>query len=240
MLSGRGLTASSQAPYPSSRRKRQDSLTSLLLLFPRHPLRWAAVGALFPPFSGPASLQQVLVPILALGGGAGGYGVTFFCVLRLELLCSFPPWPVRVQAKNDPLQMWILPQVGVQRALVEAAQGHGVAPHLPVQGAEAHKVDGSLEHRHPIQGRVAGEPEGHAFVAAHRVSLEAGAVQVVGTALAGEHRLAAAVPAHEHAVVMKAILVQKASFDEAPDDLGGDASLLKIGKHPPLIRMGDG
>ena len=35
-----------------ARRKRQDSLTSLLLLFPRHPLRWAAVGALFPPFSG--------------------------------------------------------------------------------------------------------------------------------------------------------------------------------------------
>ena len=54
-LSGSGLTASSQAPYPSSRRKRQDSLTSLLLLFPRHPLRWAAVGALFPPFSGPAA-----------------------------------------------------------------------------------------------------------------------------------------------------------------------------------------
>ena len=43
-------------------------------------------------------------------------------VLRLELLCGFPPWPVRVQAKNDPLQMWILPQVGVQRALVQAAQ----------------------------------------------------------------------------------------------------------------------
>ena len=126
-LSGSGLTASSQAPYPSSRRKRQDSLTSLLLLFPRHPLRWAAVGALFPPFSGPASLQQVLVPILALGGGAGGYGVAFFCVLRLELLCSFPPWPVRIQTQDDPLQMGIFPQVGVQGALVESAEGHGVA-----------------------------------------------------------------------------------------------------------------
>ena len=28
--------------------------------------------------------------------------------------------------------------------------------------------------------------------------------------------------------------------DKATDDLGGDASLLKIGKHPPLICMGDG
>ena len=149
-------------------------------------------------------------------------------------------WPVRVQAKNDPLQVWILPQVGVQRALVQAAQSHGVAPHLPVQGAEAHEVDGCLEYRHPIQSRVAGEAEGHAFIAAHCVPLEAGAVQVIGAALAGEHRPAAGLPAHEHAVVVQAVLIQKASFDEAPDDLGGDASLLKIGKHPPLIRMGDG
>ena len=41
--------------------------------------------------------------------------------------------------------------------------------------------------------------------------LEAGAVQVTGAAFAGEHRLAAAVPAHEHAVVVQAVLVQKAS-----------------------------
>ena len=124
--------------------------------------------------------------------------------------------------------------------MVQAAQSHGVAPHLPVEGAEAHEVDGGLEYRHPIQSRVAGEAEGHVLVAAYRITLETGAVQVIGAALAGEHRLTAGLPAHEHAVVMKAILVQKASFDEAPDDLGGDASLLKIGKHPPLIRMGDG
>ena len=40
--------------------------------------------------------------------------------------------------------------------------------------------------------------------------------------------------------MVQAVLVQKASFDEAPDHLGGDASLLKIGKHPPLVCVGDG
>jgi len=48
------------------------------------------------------------------------------------------------------------------------------------------------------------------------------------------------VPAHEHAVVMQAVLIQQAGLDEAPDHLGGDASLLKIGKHPPLVLVGDG
>ncbi len=44
----------------------------------------------------------------------------------------------------------------------------------------------------------------------------------------------------DHAVVVQAVLIQQAGFDEAPDHLGGDASLLKIGKHPPLVRVGDG
>ncbi len=109
-----------------------------------------------------------------------------------------------------------------------------------VQGAEAHQVDGCLEHRHPVQGRVAGEAEGHAFVAAHRVRLEAGAVQVIGAALAGEHRLAASIPANKDAVVVQAVLIEQAGVDEAPDDLGGDAPLLKIGEHPPLVPVGDG
>ena len=72
------------------------------------------------------------------------------------------------------------------------------------------------------------------------IPLEAGAVQVIGAALAGEYRLAAAIPAHEHAVVVQAVLIQQTGLDEAPDHLGGDASLLKIGKHPPLVMMGDG
>ena len=187
-----------------------------------------------------ASLLQVSIPVLPLGGRPSGHRIALLPILRLELLCGLPAWAVIVQTQDDPLQVRILPQVGVQRALVQAAQGHSIAGDRPVQGAEAHQVDGGLEHRHPIQGRVAGQPEGHALVAAHRIPLEAGAVQVIGAALAGEHRLTANLPAHEDAVVVQAVLVEQAGVDEAPDHLGGDASLLKIGKHPPLIRVGDG
>jgi len=38
------IIASSQALYPSPRRKRQGSLTALLLLSPCDPLRWARMG----------------------------------------------------------------------------------------------------------------------------------------------------------------------------------------------------
>ena len=196
--------------------------------------------SLIPPFPGPAALLQVLVPVLPVGGRPGGYGVALLGVLLPELLCGLLSRPVRVQAQNNLFQMRVLPQVGVQRPLIQSTQGHGVAGDRPVQGAEAHQVDGGLEHRHPIQGGVTGEPEGHALVAAGGVPLEAGAAQVVGTALAGEYRLASAVPAHKYTVVMQAVLVQQAGLDEAPDHLGADASLLKIGKHPPLVLVGDG
>ena len=43
-LEAKPFTSSVQAPYPSPRRKRQDSLTPLSLLSPRDPLRWARVG----------------------------------------------------------------------------------------------------------------------------------------------------------------------------------------------------
>ena len=185
-------------------------------------------------------MLQKLVPVLPVGGRPGGYGVALLGVLLPELLCGLLSRPVRVQAQDNLFQMRVLPQVGVQRPLVQSAQGHGVAGDRPVQGAEAHQVDRGLEHRHPIQGGVAGEPEGYAFVAAGGIPLEAGAAQVIGAALAGEYRLAATVPAHEHAVVMQAVLVQQAGLDKAPDHLGGNASLLKIGKHPPLILVGYG
>ena len=60
---------------------------------------------------------------------------------------------------------------------MKTAQGHDVAGHLGVEGAKAHQVDGGLEHRHPVQGRVAGQGKSHAFVAASNVPLEAGAVE---------------------------------------------------------------
>ena len=40
--------------------------------------------------------------------------------------------------------------------------------------------------------------------------------------------------------MVQAVLIEQAGVDKATDDLGGDASLLKIGKHSPLICMGDG
>jgi len=40
-----GIAASSQAPYLSSRRKRQASLIPPLLLSPQNPLRWAFAGS---------------------------------------------------------------------------------------------------------------------------------------------------------------------------------------------------
>ena len=155
-----------------------------------------------------------------MGGRPGGYGVALLGVLLLELLCGLLSRPVRVQAQNNLFQMEILTQVSVQRPLVQSAQGYGVAGDRPVQGAEAHEVDGSLEHRHPIQGRVAEEPEGHALVAAGGVPLKTGAAQVVGAALAGEYRLSAAVSANKYTVVMQAVLVQQAGLDKAPDYLG--------------------
>lgn len=91
---------------------------------------------LTPPFSVLFALLKVLVPVFALGGRSGRHCVAFLSVLRPELRPGLMSWSVRVQAQDDPLQVGILPQVGVQRALAEAAQGHGIAPYLPVQGAE--------------------------------------------------------------------------------------------------------
>ena len=39
---------------------------------------------------------------------------------------------------------------------------------------------------------------------------------------------------------VQAVLVEQAGVDEAPDHLGGDTSLLKIGKYPAMIPVGDG
>ena len=100
---------------------------------------------LIPPFSGSVSLLQVFIPILSQGGSASRYGVAFFCILCLKLLCSFLPWFIRVQAQDNPFQVRILSQIGVQWALVQAAQSHGIACDRPVQGAEAHQVDGGFE-----------------------------------------------------------------------------------------------
>lgn len=63
-------------------------------------------------------------------------------------------------------------EIRFQGTVMQAAEGHGIG--LAVEREPAHEVDGGLEHRHPIQGGVAGQAEGHAFVAANGVPLEAG------------------------------------------------------------------
>ena len=84
----------------------------------------------------------------------------------------------------------MLLQVGFQRAVMEAAQGYGVAPQGTVEGAEAHEVDGRFEHIHPIHVRAAGQAECDGFLAAGDIPLKAGAVQIIGAALVGKHGLA--------------------------------------------------
>ena len=51
------FNASSQTSYRSPRRKRQGSFTSLLVLSPHNPLRWACAG---PPFRGCAPFGAFL------------------------------------------------------------------------------------------------------------------------------------------------------------------------------------
>ena len=119
----------------------------------------------------------------------------------------------------------MLPQVGIQYAAMQAAKGDDIAADLPVQGAEAHQVDGGLEDRHPIQSRVTGQAEGHILVAAGNVSFETSTVQVESPSFAGEFGFYAAVSADENAVVMLCVLIQQASLDKVSNHLGGDASL---------------
>ena len=109
-----------------------------------------------------------------------------------------------------------------------------------MEGTEAHQVDGGLEHHHPGDGGVAGDGEGHAFVAAQHVPLEAGAVLVIGATLAGEPGDALAVPAHEHAVVVLLVLIEQAGVEEHPDHLGGDAPLAQVAEHTAVIPVGRG
>ena len=73
---------------------------------------------LIPPFSGPASLLQVSIPVLPLGGRPGGHRIALLPILRLELLCGLPAWAVIVQTQDDPLQVRILPQARVPVAIV--------------------------------------------------------------------------------------------------------------------------
>ena len=107
----------------------------------------------------------------------------------------------------------MLPQIGCQRTVVEAAKRHRVSTQIAVQRAVAHQVNGGFKYEHRIAvGRVwQAEPDG--LVAAGDVTLEAAAL-VIGPALVGEDGFAGLVIAHEHAVVVLSILIQQTTGDE--------------------------
>ena len=193
-----------------------------------------------PPFPGRPALLEILVPILPAGRDAGGHLQAPALVHRPQLFRGLPARAVVVQAQHHMVQVGVVLQVAVQGSGVQAAQGHGVGHRLPVEGAEAHQVYGGLKDQHPGDGGVAGDGEGHAFVAAQHVPLEAGAVLVVGAAFAGKFGLTIAIPAHEHGVVVLLVLVQQAGVEERPDDLGGDAPLAQVAEHTAVVPIGRG
>ena len=157
----------------------------------------------------------------ALGRSAGGHLQPTALILRPQLLRGDPARIICVQAQHHMAQVGIVPQVGVQPSLIEPTQGHSVGSHLPMEGAEAHQVDGGFEYQHPGDGRIAGDGKGDAFVAAQHIPFEADAVLVVGTSFAGEPGLAGVVSPHEHAVVVFLVLIDQTGIEEGPDHLGG-------------------
>ena len=81
------------------------------------------------------------------------------------------------------------------------------------------------------------EGEACVFVAAGCVSLEAGAVQIIGTTQPRVLCLSGFIPADEDAVMMYRILIQQPSIQKLSDHLGSDAPLTEIGEDPSVIRI---
>lgn len=78
---------------------------------------------------------------------------------------------------------------------------------------------------HGIATGVVWQAEPDGFVAAGDIALEAVAALVIGPALVGEDGFAGFAIAHEHAVVVLCILIQQATGNKRPDDLGCNAAL---------------
>ena len=81
------------------------------------------------------------------------------------------------------------------------------------------------------------EGEACVFVAAGCVSLEAGAVQIIGTTQPRVLCLSGFIPADEDAVMMYRILIQQTGIQKLSDHLGSDTSLTEIGEDPAVIRI---
>ena len=175
--------------------------------------------AVFPPPLLAAPPKQVLVPVLALGGNLNGHGIASWVYSSR----NFSAAPVQAHPRpgtGRSASGGDFPAGSCPAAPGTTRTGNGVAPHLPVQGAEAHQVDGSLENCYMIQARVAGQAEGDVLIATSNISFEPRAIPVIGAALAGEHRSSRPVPPHKHAVVVFGVLVQQSCLDKSPDHPG--------------------
>ena len=150
---------------------------------------------------------QMFVPIFALYRDDIRHGIALRCVLPVHPLRRLPVRSIRVQAQNDPPQMGVLLQVGVQRPLIQAVQCDCVAPHFRVQREKAHKVNGRFEHRYPVQTGRAEKRESGELVASGDPSFETGAVPIAGAAFTSGHRLAGFVSADKDTVVIPGFFI---------------------------------
>lgn len=153
-------------------------------------------------------------------------GIPLLCVLLPHPFRCRLPRSVRIQAQINLLQVRIVPEVGIQRAVVETAKGHGAVFHAAVEGAVAHQVYRGFKHEYPELFGRAGEAESSILIAAGDTAPKRRAVLVIGPPHCGEYRLTGTVFSDKNAVMVCCLLVQQSSGYEIPNDLGRNAPLL--------------
>ena len=120
---------------------------------------------------------------------------------------------------------------------MQAAQRNGVSCQLPMKRHVAHEVDGTLKNADMSFRRITRKRKRNAFVAAFDVALKPGTTLIVCPAFESEYRRIFGILAHENAVMMIRILVEKLGVNESRDHLMADASFPQIRIHPFLIGM---
>ena len=93
--------------------------------------------------------MQILIPVLAAAGFLHGHGIAQGCVFVLELPNGFLPRLVRVQTQRNTADLRMRLQIGLQCAVIKAAEGQRVRC-VPVECEIAHQVDRCLEYENLI------------------------------------------------------------------------------------------
>lgn len=117
------------------------------------------------------------------------------------------PWLIHIQAKNDPLDLGIVPKIGPQGAIIQTAQGDCIAA-ASVEGVITHKVDRCFKDSDLVGNRIARDSEADVFVTAGYISAKPFPVAVIGAAQACLSGLSGVISANKNAVVMDCILIQ--------------------------------